>query len=156
MGTHIDAYLLSEILRSPRFGNAVMEKILDSMSARKYDEDLKDIFRLLFERSSSSSPLFKLFFDACIYWKLELGGGGSSTPKSFRSEGLLGLDPNRDEDLISALKRYKDKFCECSSKQQPCRRTATQAPYRLSNVSTRKCPCGEAPWNKREKFFSSG
>lgn len=66
--THIDAFLLSEKLQSPRFGNSEMRRILKQIPATKDDGTLADTLRRLCDETIQNSLQKKLHFDAAIWW----------------------------------------------------------------------------------------
>jgi len=166
-GSHLTAYRLSETLQSPQFGNAIMQKILNGLPARKYDGDLKDIYRSIFNTSKPSSPLRRLYFQAAMFWGLEFGGGGVERPKSFDGSGVLGLDPDVDSGLIAELQRYRGTFCACdSSEQQELQSEPEMQPVPATNGRPRAfslndqagngaCACQKAPWLNPQQFFTS-
>jgi hypothetical protein len=90
-----------------------MQKILATIQSRKFDEDLKNTYRAIFNKCHSNSPLRQLYFRAALFWKLEFGGGGARLPNSLYGEGVLGLDPEQDFGLISELQRFRETFCGC-------------------------------------------
>jgi hypothetical protein len=150
-GSHIDAYILSEALQSPRFGNAVMQYILADIRSSKYDVELKNIFRNIFAKCSKESPLRKLYLEASVFWKLEFGGGGRSKPASTYGEGVLGLDPEHDRSLIETLDKHKGEFCKCNVKAL-CESLQAKTLRNLSGAQV--CICQKEPWLVRpERFY---
>lgn len=149
----MDAYILAEILQSPRFANAVMEKIMEALPASKYDEGLKDIFRQIFNNCSSFSPLRKAYFDAAVYWKLEFGGGGKVAPKFFYGQGVLGLDPAQDGELMHSLQKHKEEFCSCRKDQQAPEERRRDNGMTLKNSLEKLCKCQTAPWDAPHHYF---
>ncbi|KAE9375813.1 hypothetical protein N431DRAFT_454422 [Stipitochalara longipes BDJ] len=138
IGTHLDAYHLSEILQSPRFGNAIMQKILNELRARKFDEDLKNAYRSIFSTGRQSSPLRRLYFQAALFWGLEFSGGGVERPKCFYRSGILGLNPEVDRGLITELQRFRDTFCPCGlSAQQELQSELDTKPVPATHQRTR-------------------
>lgn len=110
--THIDAYLLSETLQSPRFGNAVMQQILDQIPAMKDDGNLADTIRRLCNEAIEDSLLKKLFFDAAIWWFPPSGLlNGTRNPRYFEGAGFLNLN---DGYWLNTLEGYKRETCHCS------------------------------------------
>ena len=166
-GTHLDAYHLSEILQSPRFGNAVMQKILNDLPARKFDDDLKATFQTIFQTCKPASSLCRLYFQAALFWGLEFGGGGVELPKSFYGSGVLGLDPDIDSELIAELQRFRDTFCACDSGEQQERLSGLKTQPGLAtdgrarsfslndHAGNGACVCQKAPWLSPEQFFTS-
>lgn len=69
-GTHIDAYHLAETVQSHRFANAVMSKILGSVPRQKFDIELTEIFRALYDGHAASSALRILYFESVIFWRM--------------------------------------------------------------------------------------
>ncbi|KAN0112589.1 hypothetical protein V8E51_005540 [Hyaloscypha variabilis] len=166
-GTHLDAYHLSETLQSPRFRNAIMQKILNELPARKFDADLKDTYRSIFRTSKPGSPLRRLYFQAALFWGLEFGGGRVDRPKCFYGSGILGLDPEVDRELIAELQRFRDTFCACGSNAQqevqsePGSERGQKAQGRAracsldNHAGNGACVCQKAPWLSPVQFLTS-
>jgi hypothetical protein len=111
-GTHIDSYVLADILSSPGFADAVMREIMSKLPGQKFDLDLKNSYRQVFSKFPIDSPLRQLYFDAAMYWRLYFGGGGTEDvhwTKSF-DKRVLGLDPSKDVALLQALQKHKAQY----------------------------------------------
>lgn len=153
VGTHHDAYYLSETLRSPRFANAVMQKILAVIPSRKYDEDLKDTYLAIFHRCEPEAPLRRLYTQAAIFWN-------SSRISPFDSRDVLAdLDPEIKTRLTRGIARFKDRICGCGLRLPPkveSRRTTRGdiIPSAMENLpGNTACLCQEAPWSRPNQFF---
>ncbi|PVH83825.1 hypothetical protein DL98DRAFT_615171 [Cadophora sp. DSE1049] len=165
--THVDAYILSKTLGSPRFGNAVMEVILATMPSRKFDQGLTKKYQQIFLNCEVECPLRILYFESAVYWKMSYGPkdtryGGWAT----RGEGVLMLDVVEDEVLIEVLEKHRRNFCPCADDECEAREIVVGKRARSAGPGTSNlvgldnktvqgvCICKIAPWSRdRERFF---
>lgn len=166
-GTHIDAYNLSTTIGAPRFGNAVMEVILATMPARKYDQDLTERLRQIFLSCEVNSPLRTLYFESAIYWRMSYGRNDRIFEDfATRGDGVLTLDEVEDEVLIEVLKKHRDEFCLCANHEFEGRAAEARKMSKSHEGKKGKaeglgnrivdgvCICRVAPWSRdRERFF---
>lgn len=131
-----------------------MKEILKMMAARKYDEDLKDTYRTIFDHCGSDSLLRKLYFESASFWKFGFEEGDYSLRGAA---GDLGLDPTPDRLLIDALKEHRDAFCRCPLTKVRANHLSEQPkrpPPRLRRKQTRVCNCEKEPWNLADRFYN--
>ncbi|KAE8444447.1 hypothetical protein EG329_000538 [Mollisiaceae sp. DMI_Dod_QoI] len=142
--SHVDAYILGDIFRSRRFCNVAMVEILTTMSTQKQDLNLRESYRKIFACSHDTSPLYKLYFQASVYWKLAFN------KFALPGETLLGLDPAEDAVLIARLIAYKMDFCKCNythlDKGLLYRELAADFSELPTVPSNKACRCQQPPW----------
>ncbi|KAH7357074.1 hypothetical protein BKA65DRAFT_534817 [Rhexocercosporidium sp. MPI-PUGE-AT-0058] len=159
-GTHIDAYLLSKTIGSPRFGNAIMEVILATMQTRKFDTELTDDFRRIYEHGEAFCPLRALYFETAVFWTLAYGRGDRRYQgMAFHGDGILGLDSVEDDVLIEVMEKHRKEFCPCVAKEYGAHKVAAAMKETGSlgdQSADEKCICNIAPWLRdRERFFTA-
>jgi hypothetical protein len=144
--THIDAYILSEKLQSPRFGNAVMQQILEQIPTTKNDGTLADTIRRLCDEAIEDSLLKKLYFDTAIWWFPPNDFlNGTRNPRYFEGAGVL----NRNDSYwLNALESHNRETCACS----PMKRRKSHSDQTKDEEST---GCRALPWmDEPSRFFS--
>lgn len=149
VSNHIDAFNLAVILKSPRFADTVVEKVMQDLPGRKFDPELKDHFRQVFT-FRTSSRIRKLYFDTAIYWGLDL----VDDQKTSRfSRVLLRFEADIDGPLTKAFQKYKQDFCSCTGRDSRWKSDVNKIPRLTDFVET--CKCQIAPWDPvlRERYF---
>ncbi|KAF8851714.1 hypothetical protein BDZ45DRAFT_695690 [Acephala macrosclerotiorum] len=111
--SHVNACIIAEILKAPRFMNRAMVEAVHSMKTREKDlrgnpNILRQNYRNIFALCKETSPIYRLYFETSIYWKLVFGA--VAYPAS--GEIHLGLDPTADAALVYAHSEYKMSFCK--------------------------------------------
>lgn len=150
--THIDAYQLSKTLKSPRFGNAVMKKVLAIIPSRKFDSDLKDTLREISKKCAQGSPLRSLYFEAYHYWSM------------IPSYHLLGLDEElmKDRDLAAVLETHPLDTCPCTEKYREFVEANDVSSEDVHHAiedkdeGMKSCICSLGPWHQNPaRFFAA-
>ncbi|CZR52845.1 uncharacterized protein PAC_02722 [Phialocephala subalpina] len=153
-GSDLHAYILADMLKSPRFANAVINSILHDLPSSKFLGDLKERLRLVSTSCSTTSPLRLLYFDTVMFWKLDVDERGELKPESMLCKGLLGLDSIKDEVLIQEYLEHKKENCRCA-KDVP-RKDDAGSPkkskvmkMKVNPARPRSCKyCQQAPWDR--------
>lgn len=114
---NVNSCIIADIFEAPAFMNIAMVDAIYSMA--KEEENLKsnpiilrENYRNIFALCKATSPIYRLYFEASVYWKLNMGAVPSG------SEIHLGLDPSgsrADAALGDAQLEYKLNFCKCKS-----------------------------------------
>jgi len=101
-------------MESPGFSNAIMKKIMEEIPSYKYNGNLIDWLRYVYNFGDGPETLLRrLCLDSAVFWLNE----GFSSPsvsiisKDWWSTGLFNKD--HDFNLVEALKKHQRQICPC-------------------------------------------